>query len=134
MRRATFPSACTSVASARDLVGQACVEWGFTRILYAARAVVSEIVMNAVDHTDDGFTLTVSRRAPLLHLAVEDRDVELPGIPADRAGAHPPLADRGRGLRRVAERANAWGASACPGGKVVWATMSAATPPSTVAR
>jgi hypothetical protein len=52
MRRATFPSTRTSVASARDLVGQACVEWGFT----------------------------------------------------------------------------------CPGGKVVWATMSAATPPSTVAR
>ncbi len=117
-----------SAALARDVIGQACADWHLGHLLHPARVVVSELALNAIEHAPGPFSVTVSLRRPILHIAVRDRDPSLPRLrdpgPYDPVS---PLADRGRGLRLVASYAAAWGAMPCRMGKVVWATLSTRT-------
>ena len=117
----------TSVRMARDLVAQACRTWQLPHLRNDAALIVSELVSNAVDHAATDLVVTVFRRAGRLHMAVRDGDSRYPhmGVAAD--GWRPAsVAARGRGLGLVHAIAAAWGAIPTHGGKVVWATVSAA--------
>jgi hypothetical protein len=113
-----------SASLARNLVGGACHEWRMPALLHPGRAVMSELVSNAVEHARTDMAVAVSRRGDLLHLSVWDQDPTLPRIRAlapIRDGE--PLDERGQGLRVVHADSVAWGAIPTAGGKLVWATV-----------
>ncbi len=84
-----------------------------------ALMVASELVSNAVDHAGTALTVTVSRRADGVTVAVGDRCNALPLL-----RAHDPFAVRGRGLQMVDALAVHWDCTADPaGGKTVWAEI-----------
>ncbi|MEV8509363.1 ATP-binding protein [Actinoplanes sp. NPDC051475] len=122
--RMSLPPSPMSPSRARDLVGSVCQEWELPTLLHPARAVMSELVTNAVEHARTQIDIAVSRRGAALHLAVRDRDQMLPRVldlPPVRNGH--PLDERGRGLRVVHADSTAWGALPTAGGKMVWATV-----------
>ncbi|MEV6843429.1 ATP-binding protein [Actinoplanes sp. NPDC051411] len=117
-------------STARNLVGDACRRWGLAELLHPARAVMSELVTNAVEHAGTELTVVVTRRGSGLQVAVADRFDRHPRIiqqPRPRPGD--PLDERGRGLQMVAATATAWGSLPTPIGKVVWATLRPAPVP-----
>jgi hypothetical protein len=111
-------------AVARDLAGRACRAWSMTALLHPSRLVMSELVLNAVEHARTPIVVTVSKRGDGLHLAVADADPRLPRL-RDPMPVHPalPLAERGHGLRTVHAAATVWGAMPTRDGKLVWATL-----------
>ena len=120
----TLPPELTSAALARDLIAQACTAWHLTRLLYPARLVLSELVMNAIEHAGTPMIVTGSRRGTGLYVSVRDGDVRMPYLRDLRPPAGPaPLDERGLGLRLVHGAASAWGARELAGGKLVWATV-----------
>ncbi|UWP79550.1 ATP-binding protein [Dactylosporangium fulvum] len=128
VRRIELPGDYMSAAIARDVTGQVCIEWSLGHLLHPARLIISELVTNAIEHSGGPFTVRLSLRGRLLHLAVQDRNPALPFM-IDPAGHAPdarrPLDERGLGLRIVATEATAWGAMPCRFGKTVWATLRA---------
>jgi hypothetical protein len=115
---------------AGTLVADACLAWRLVELLYPARRVMSELVLNAVEHAGTGLTVTVTHRASGLRLAVADGDPRLPRLRAPgpvHGGA--PFDVRGHGLRAVQSVAAAWGAEPTATGKVVWADLLIPEPP-----
>lgn len=114
---------------ARDLVARACQAWSMTAVLHPARLVMSELVLNAVEHARTTIVVTVSKRGDGLHLAVADLDPRLPRL-LDPALVDPdrPLDERGHGLWAVHAAAAVWGAMPTRDGKVVWATLRSRAP------
>ncbi|MBO0912933.1 ATP-binding protein [Streptomyces laculatispora] len=89
-----------------------------------AELLLSELVTNALVHTDDGAVVAVSV-APR-RLRVEVRDF-VPGMPVSDV----PNADdgtHGRGLILVESLADAWGVSPQALGKVVWFELDGERP------
>ncbi|MCM2410927.1 ATP-binding protein [Streptomyces sp. RKAG290] len=89
-----------------------------------AELLLSELVTNALVHTDDGAVVAVSV-APQ-RLRVEVRDF-VPGMPV----SHVPNADdgtHGRGLVLVESLADAWGVSPKALGKMVWFELDGGRP------
>jgi hypothetical protein len=119
-----LPPEYMSPAIARNLVADACRAWELAPMLFPGRAVVSELVANAVEHACTDIDVTVSLRGSALHLAVRDgsrlppRVLELAPPIAGR-----PLNERGRGLRVVEADSVDWGVLPAAGGKVVWAVV-----------
>jgi anti-sigma regulatory factor (Ser/Thr protein kinase) len=122
--RLRLPPAPESASLARNLLGGACQEWGLPSLLHPGRAVLSELVTNAVEHARTEMDISISRRGAGLHLAVRDRNPLLPRV-RELAPVLDgrPLDDRGRGLRVVDADSIAWGAISTAGGKMVWATV-----------
>jgi hypothetical protein len=112
---------------ARNLVGDACLQWGLIELLHPARAVMSELVTNAVEHARTELTAVVTRRGSGLQVAVADGVDRHPGVIKQRRPRRgEPLDERGRGMQMVAATATAWGSLPTPRGKVVWATLQPA--------
>jgi hypothetical protein len=114
---------------ARTLVGDACLAWDLPDLLRPARRVMSELVLNAVEHAGTDLLVTVTLGTNGLHIAVADGDPRQPRLrsPAPvRRGA--PLDERGRGLRAVQAEAVRWGSVPTTTGKVVWAVLRADAP------
>lgn len=122
--RLRLPPSPISPSVARNLVGGACQAWNLAPLLHPGRAVISELVSNAVEHARSEMEVSISRRGAALHVSVRDREATLPRI-IDLAPAEPdrPLDERGHGLRVVHADSVAWGAIPSEGGKVVWATV-----------
>lgn len=84
----------------------------------AAELLITELVTNALVHTDQGAEVSVSLGATRLRVEVRDYAARRPRpyVPAADHGTH------GRGLLLVQELADAWGVDspARGGGKVVW--------------
>ncbi|MEU4423965.1 ATP-binding protein [Actinoplanes sp. NPDC024001] len=119
-------------SAARNLVGDACLQWGLVHLLHPSRLVMSELVTNAVEHAGTEIRVVVSRRGAGVHLSVGDGDPRLPEIvQLTRPRPDVPLDVRGRGLRTVHETAAMWGAVPTENGKVVWATVRSPEPPPT---
>ena len=81
--------------------------------------VATELVSNAVRHTDDGGRMDAWGRDPL-RLEVHDTSPNLPVTGA-------PSPTGGRGLRIVDAIASDWGAEPTSDGKVVWAEVERPT-------
>lgn len=85
-----------------------------------AAMVVTELASNAVLHARSGFTLTISRSAAALRIAVRDSRPLSAGSEGMPFGISP-----GHGLSVVSQIASHWAVERLPGGKVVWAELSA---------
>jgi len=109
---------------ARNLVGDACLAWDRVELLHPSRAVMSELVTNAVDHANTEMTVVVSLRGAGIHLGVADRVAAPPRtLKLSRVRRDQPLDDRGHGLRLVTALSTAWGTLPTSTGKLVWATV-----------
>jgi anti-anti-sigma regulatory factor len=122
LRRRLSAGFATSEA-ARDLVGQACLQWAMLGIADRATTIVTELVANAVLHADTEMVVSVADLRQYLHIAVQDgsrRTPRLGGrIDADGHG--------GSGLLVVEALAAAWGFLPSRTGKTVWATVPTAS-------
>ncbi|MFG2191835.1 ATP-binding protein [Streptomyces sp. NPDC048639] len=105
------PAACRS---ARRAVRAVLADWELEHLTHTAELLVSELVGNALLHTDGPLRLTVERRKTL-RCRVEDRSREMPHR---RAAA--PEDENGRGLELVHRMSTNWGVEQTRDGKSVW--------------
>lgn len=119
-RTSTLPADVAAAGQARDFVDATCAGWAVTDRFPYATLVASELVTNAVTHAGTEAVLIVSLDRQGLHLAV--RDGQADGAHRIRTGRDRP--GDGRGLHLVSELTRAWGVSAHPDGKTVWAVLS----------
>ncbi|MEU9337811.1 ATP-binding protein [Streptomyces sp. NPDC048290] len=117
-----YPATPEAAAQARRDIALALETWGLSRLADAARQIVTELVANAVEHTDSAYVATSITRTG-------ERSVRL--VVTDTSRTRPatgsPAADdeRGRGLLLVAALAHTWGWEPVHGGKRVWAELRA---------
>lgn len=89
------------------------------RLTEDAAIVVTELAANAVLHARSGFTLTISRSAATVRIAVRDH------VPLAQEGHGRPFGVKvGHGLSVVAQIAREWSVEWLPDGKVVWAELA----------
>ncbi|POX50824.1 PAS sensor protein [Streptomyces sp. Ru71] len=103
------------VRRARRLVHDQLLAWGLPDAVESAQLLVSEVVTNAVRHTDGGRIGLRLVLADALLVEVTDEGAELPALLEKGR-----LEESGRGLRVVSRLAREWGASAQGQGKTVW--------------
>ncbi|WP_432497245.1 SpoIIE family protein phosphatase [Kineococcus gypseus] len=110
-----------AVAQARWFLRTALTAWGAGDLLDEAELVLSELVTNAVVHTESAAAvqLRYDRAARRLTLSVQDRSTRHPR--QRHAGAD---ALGGRGLGIVEAVADDWGVSVEGDGKTVWAELA----------
>nr|WP_149179775.1 ATP-binding protein [Streptomyces sp. TRM49041] len=89
-----------------------------------AELLTSELVTNALIHTEHGAVVTAALGLTALRVEVRDFVTELPDpyVPVTDDGTH------GRGLLLVQALADAWGVQAQSVGKVVWFELSDVKP------
>jgi anti-sigma regulatory factor (Ser/Thr protein kinase) len=97
----------------RDLLGH----WGEPGSAEVAELLTSELVTNALIHTDDGAVVTATVAPARLRVEVRDFTTG-PTEPHARAASDD--STHGRGLVLVQSLADAWGVRAHELGKVVW--------------
>jgi hypothetical protein len=119
---ALFDAACAFSLSrsapreARYFVARTLRRWGDSALTPDAEIIAGELAANAFVHARTGFTVTVSRTAGGVRIAVRDSSpVPEPGLVA--AGGH--------GLGVVAVLSSRWAAEPLSGGKTVWADLAA---------
>lgn len=120
VRRTELGNTLAGTRVARQLVRDACAEWGVTDLATDAALVATELVTNTIMHTPSTPTLRVELRRGLLTVAVSDDvagDVAIRDPGGDPGGVH--------GLLLVAQLATAWGCMLTATGKVVWASFRA---------
>ncbi|MEU0371952.1 ATP-binding protein [Streptomyces sp. NPDC006283] len=103
----------------RDLLGKwpDPQEGGTADAADVAELLASELVTNALIHTDQGAVVTATVEDSRLHVEVQDFMAGLPVSDRPRAD----LGTSGRGLVLVESLADAWGVRSAQGvGKVVW--------------
>ncbi|MBS2961672.1 ATP-binding protein [Actinocrinis puniceicyclus] len=112
----------TAPRRARDLVAEACAAWHREPLAELAQLVISELVSNAVLHSDAGTAIEVELRvdADRLLLRVHDDGGGMPQVV--------PTARRtvgGVGLDLVSRVAQSWGVTPdMHGGKDVWCVLA----------
>ncbi|MGW0123006.1 ATP-binding protein [Streptomyces sp. NPDC003327] len=106
----------TAVPEVRHALREWLGQWGGPGATHVAELLTSELVTNALIHTDHGAVVTAT--VVPHQLRVEVRDF-VPGLAAPLV---PPADDgtHGRGLVLVQELADSWGVVAHGVGKVVW--------------
>lgn len=113
-----------SAGLARRFVEATCELWHCEEVADDAVAIVSELVSNAVRHTDCDAELRIELRRQLLTVAVSDASSIHPV-------RRPPgfARESGMGLGIVTALATAWGSNPnSTGGKIVWATIRLRAP------
>ena len=136
--RAELPlgPAVTAPAAARRFVRDTCWQWRLEEVddpndpmarlwvedlVDRAVLVASELVTNAVVHTQGPLRLRLESYKERLHVAVDDRSPRLLRLAVEPGDAQ---AEGGRGLLVVEQLASAWGWRPLPeGGKVIWAVL-----------
>ena len=116
-----LPGDVRAVAQARAFLRTALSAWGAEVLLDEAELVLSELVTNALVHTDapGGVLLRYDRGARRLTVNVHDRSTR---HPLERHAG--PDALGGRGLGIVQAVADEWGVSVAGDGKTVWAELA----------
>jgi anti-anti-sigma regulatory factor len=109
----------TASDAARDLLCQACLQWGMLDIADRACTIVTELVANAVLHATTDLVVSIADLRHHLHIAVLDGSPQPPRL----GGGGGPDGQGGAGLRVVDALAAAWGWVPGRGGKTVWATV-----------
>jgi anti-sigma regulatory factor (Ser/Thr protein kinase) len=118
----SFPPELDSVRAARHFVIGLLGLGPDDPLASDAAIVATELAANAVLHARSGFTLTVSRSAAAVRIAVRDGDplvLRNGGLPFDVRPGH--------GLNVVSQIASEWAVERSPDGKVVWADLPAET-------
>ncbi|MFI9236920.1 ATP-binding protein [Streptomyces sp. NPDC053079] len=116
----TMPREAASARRARLLVAAALNTWNLPGLIDTGVLIVSELVTNAVEHTEcRNLRVTVSRPRPdRVRVAVVDMSQQRP------VRQTPPFdEERGRGLAVVAALADRWKVDSLPWGKRVWAEL-----------
>ncbi|MFF9012305.1 ATP-binding protein [Streptomyces sp. NPDC014870] len=106
----------TAVPEVRHALRRMLRTWGGPGASDVAELLTSELVTNALIHTDHGAVVTATVVPDSLRVEVRDF---VPGVPEPRV----PVADdgtNGRGLVLVQELADSWGVEDHGVGKVVW--------------
>lgn len=120
---ADFDDGAGSVSAAREFVAAALNAWGLGDLADVAVLLTSEVATNAVAHARTAYRLAVDYRGPDVVVEVHDRCARLP-----QPRTPQPDEPGGRGLLIVDSFADSWGASAEPGGKVVWFVLQSERP------
>ncbi|MEV6834632.1 ATP-binding protein [Streptomyces sp. NPDC051133] len=109
-----------SVTQARRDIALVLETWGLPQLVDVAAQVVTELVANAVEHTDAatvGASITrVGKESARIVVTDTSRTRPTPGTPS-------PNDEHGRGLLLVEALAYAWGSELVRGGKRIWAEL-----------
>lgn len=122
---AELPCVPESVSRARALVSSVLAAWGMEGDLAdCGEVIVSELLTNAVDHTETPLTkVVIERRADSsVRIEVSDRSRIVPRVKEATDDA-----ECGRGLRLVDALSCRWGCDTNRWGKVTWAELKAPT-------
>lgn len=114
----SFPRELDSVRAARYFAAGVLNTGSGGELAENTAIVVTELAANAVLHAGSGFTLTISRSATAVRIAVRD---SLPLV--SRSDKVPFDIKIGHGLSVVAQLARQWSVDQLPDGKVVWAEL-----------
>ena len=106
-----------SCSHARQVVRNFCFSRGLADVAYEAELLTSEVVTNAVRHSDGMLTILIVRANESLAVTVSDNNAEVPNLPVVTPNV---LADGGRGLLVLDALAGDWGIAPGPSGKTVW--------------
>ncbi|MFF3894795.1 ATP-binding protein [Streptomyces sp. NPDC001812] len=115
-----YPATLEAAGQARRDMTLALETWGLIELVDLARQVVTELMANALEHTDSAtvgasITRTGARSA---RIVVTDSCRTRP-----TTGTPSPDDEHGRGLLLVDALAHAWGSELVHGGKRVWAEL-----------
>ncbi|MFF7202222.1 SpoIIE family protein phosphatase [Streptomyces sp. NPDC008141] len=111
----TLPNDRTAAGAARHLAAGQLAAWGLENLVDSTKVIVSELVTNAVRHSDGPIHVRLIRHQ-VLTCEVSDTDLCSPRLRRARTGD-----ENGRGLSLVAQLSRRWGCRSIPNGKVVWA-------------
>jgi anti-sigma regulatory factor (Ser/Thr protein kinase) len=117
MRYPATPEAATRVR--RD-IALALETWGLPHLVFAGEQIVTELIANAVEHTDAatvGVSITRSAEGSV-RIVVTDTSRTRPVLAAPSSDD-----ENGRGLLLVDALAHGWGSDLVHGGKRVWAEL-----------
>ncbi|MFI9584690.1 ATP-binding protein [Streptomyces sp. NPDC052236] len=122
LRRRLGRAELTAVPEVRHALRDLLRQWGKRDTAEVAELLASELVTNALVHTDEGAVVTATVDADTLRVEVRDF---VAGLPVEEAvtASHVATADHrthGRGLLLVQSLADAWGVCTHGMGKVVW--------------
>ncbi|MEV7084696.1 ATP-binding protein [Streptomyces sp. NPDC093085] len=108
-----------AVPEARHALREMLVHWREGDSAAVAELLMSELVTNALVHTETGAVVTATVADSRLRVEVRDF-VSAPVAPPEPPRPVPDDATHGRGLALVRSLADDWGIRARPLGKVVW--------------
>jgi signal transduction histidine kinase len=117
-----YESCISSVRQARHDVGLVLSTWGLQELTPDAKQILSELMANAIEHTESnkiGTSITRTGERSV-RLEVTDRSSRKPQLQA--VGSDD---ESGRGIALVAALSSNWGWERIFGGKKVWAEMTA---------
>ncbi|MFI0904640.1 SpoIIE family protein phosphatase [Streptomyces sioyaensis] len=109
-----------AVMHARRFTARTLRSWGVTEEVDVALLVVSELVTNAIAHTQGEVRLDLTLTADRLRVAVNDASPRAPAKPASVDWE----ATGGRGLLLVEAMSASWGSVPLSGGKQVWSEIT----------
>ncbi len=112
----SFPPTPESVGRARRFAARTLASWGAQQLEDDVRVVASELATNALLHARTEFTLGLTLRGDRLRLTLTDGSAAQPRMRRFDSTE----STTGRGLRMVAELAQAWGVEKDGVGKAVW--------------
>lgn len=117
-----YPAKPEAATRARQDIALALEAWGLPHLVFAATQIVTELVANAIEHTDAAtvgasITRTGTESARIV-VTDTSRTRPAPGTPS-------PDDEDGRGLLLVDALADNWGSELVRGGKRVWAELRA---------
>lgn len=115
-----YESLPTSVRQVRHDVSLALYTWGLDELVDDTQQIVSELMANAIGHTDSNKIRTTITKINerTVRLEVTDRSTREPLLlPADSSD------ESGRGIALVAALSSEWGWTFISGGKTVWAEV-----------
>ncbi|MGA5116841.1 ATP-binding protein [Streptomyces pseudogriseolus] len=117
----TFPCEETSAATARRFVRIALATWQMDRYMDTGALLVSELVSNAVRHTNSRLIRVVVTRPDEVRFRVGVTDKAGALLPQLRLGDE--MAVGGRGLLMIQKVSDRWGCDLYRWGKHVWAEV-----------
>ncbi|WP_030350656.1 ATP-binding protein [Streptomyces scopuliridis] len=119
LRRRVGGADLAAVPEVRHALREMLRHWQEKDSAAVAELLISELVTNALVHTDDGAVVTATIADSRLRVEVRDFVAGVPAPPAPERPV-PDDATHGRGLALVRSLADDWGIRARPVGKVVW--------------
>lgn len=117
----TMPRVPRAVSQARLWVRETLTRWSLAETVAPAQQVTSELLNNAIKHTDAGPSVTLLLMYAAGTLRIEARDHDPRHLPVMRNPG--PLDEEGRGLLIVSAFSQRWGFRVTEAGKCVWSEL-----------